>query len=56
VKIAYDPLRVYKVRGIFEAGLQRDTAYGISLFRMRQARVEEAIGAKIMKVEEVKDE
>jgi hypothetical protein len=53
VKIAYDPLRVYKVRGIFEAGQQRDTAYGISLFRMRQAHVEVAMGAKIMKVEEV---
>ena len=53
VKIAYDPLRVYKVRGLFEAGQQRDTAYGISLFRMRQARVEAAVGAKIMQVEEV---
>jgi hypothetical protein len=51
VKIAYDPLRVYKVRGLFEAGQQRDTAYGISLFRLRRARVEEAIGAKIMKME-----
>ena len=53
VKIAYDPLRVYTVRGIFEAGQQRDTAYGISLFRMRQAHVQAAMGAKIMKVEEV---
>jgi hypothetical protein len=52
VQIRYDPLRVYKVRGTFEAGLQRDTAYGVSLFRLRQARVEEAVGAKIMKVEE----
>ena len=52
VNIVYDPLRVYKVRGIFEAGQQRDTAYGISLFRLRQARVEAAMGAKIMKVEE----
>jgi hypothetical protein len=26
--------------------------YGINLFRIRQARVEEAVGAKIMKVEE----
>jgi hypothetical protein len=48
VKISYDPLRVYKVRGIFEAGQYRDKAYGISLFRMRQAQVEAAIGAKIM--------
>jgi hypothetical protein len=53
VKIAYDPLRVYKVRGLFEAGKQTDKAYGISLYRVRQARVEEAIGARIMKVEEV---
>jgi len=53
VKIAYDPLRVYKVHGIFEAGKHSDKEYGISLFRIRQARVEEAVGAKIMKVEEV---
>jgi hypothetical protein len=52
VKIAYDPLRVYKVRGVFEAGQQRDKAYGISLFRIRQARVEAAVGAKIMKMED----
>jgi len=52
-QIRYDPLRVYKVRGIFEAGLRRDREYGISLFRLRQARVEEAVGAKIMKVEDV---
>jgi hypothetical protein len=52
VKIVYDPLRVYKVRGLFEAGKQSDKAYGISFFRMRQARVEEVVGAKIMKVEE----
>ena len=51
-KILYDPLRVYKVRGIFEAGLQKDEVYGTSLFRIRQARVEEAVGAKIMKVED----
>jgi hypothetical protein len=52
VKMIYDPLRVYKVRGVFEAGLKRDDVYGISLFRIRQARVEEAVGAKIMKMEE----
>jgi hypothetical protein len=52
-QIRYDPLRVYKVRGIFEAGLRRDREYGISLFRLRQARVEEAVGAKIMKVEDM---
>jgi hypothetical protein len=52
VKVLYDPLRVYKVRGVFEAGLQKDAVYGISLFRIRQAQVEEAVGAKIIKVEE----
>jgi len=52
VDLIYDPLRVYRVHGVFEAGLVRDAVYGISLFRMRQARVEEAMGAKIMKVEE----
>ena len=52
VNLTYDPLRVYKVRGVFEAGLTRDAVHGISLFRMRQARIEEAKGAKIMKIEE----
>jgi hypothetical protein len=52
VKIFYDPLRVYKVRGIFEAGMHNDKAYGVSLFRVRQAHVEEAVGAKIFKVGE----
>jgi hypothetical protein len=51
-KISYDPLRVYKVRGVFEAGMHRDKAYGLSLFRVRQAHVEEAVGAKIFKVGE----
>jgi hypothetical protein len=51
-KISYDPLRVYKVRGVFEAGMHRDKAYGLSLFRVRQAHVEEAMGAKIFKVGE----
>src|SRR6266568_5894850 len=49
VKILYDPLRVYKVRGVFEAGMQTDRTYGVSLFRLRHARVEEAVGAKIFK-------
>jgi hypothetical protein len=53
VQIHYDPLRVYKVRGTFEAGIRRDKEYGVSLFRLRQARVEEAVGARIMKVEDV---
>jgi hypothetical protein len=47
VKILYDPLRVYKVRGVFEAGMQTDKVYGVSLFRLRHAQVEEAVGAKI---------
>ena len=51
-QVTYDPLRVYKVRGMFEAGLKKDDVYGISLFRMRQARVEETVGAVIMKVGE----
>lgn len=53
VQIHYDPLRVYKVRGTFEAGIHRDKEYGVSLFRLRQARVEEAVGARVMKVEDV---
>jgi hypothetical protein len=52
VKILYDPLRVYKVRGVFEAGMQTDKVYGVSLFRLRHAQVEEAVGAKIFKVGE----
>jgi hypothetical protein len=52
VKIFYDPLRVYKVRGVFEAGMHRDNAYGASLFRVRQAHVEEAVGAKIFTIGE----
>ena len=52
MKILYDPLRVYKVRGVFEAGMQTDKTYGVSLFRLRHAQVEEAVGAKIFKVRE----
>ena len=52
VTIAYDPLRVYKVHGLFEAGMLSDPAYGPSLFRIRNARVVEAVGAKIFKVGE----
>jgi hypothetical protein len=52
VKIPYDPLRVYQVRGAFEAGPHTDRTYGFSLFRIRNARVEEAVGAKIFKVGE----
>jgi hypothetical protein len=52
VQILYDPLRVYRVRGVFEAGPHTDRTYGISLFRVRNARVEEAVGAKIFKVGE----
>ena len=52
VKLRYDPLRVYRVHGVFEAGLRSDPAYGQSIFRIRQARVEEAVGATIFKVGE----
>ena len=52
VRLFYDPLRVYKVRGLFEAGIQTDPANGVSLFRLRQAHVEEAVGAKIMPMED----
>ena len=52
VKILYDPLRIYRVRGAFEAGPHTDQAYGVSLFRVRNARVEEAVGAKIFKAGE----
>jgi hypothetical protein len=52
VKISYDPLRVYKVRGAFEAGFKSDRAYGTSIFRLRNARVEEAVGVKIFKIGE----
>jgi hypothetical protein len=52
LKLLYDPLRVYKVRGLFEAGKQVDRTYGVSMFPVRNARVEEAIGAKIFKIGE----
>lgn len=52
VKLVYDPLRVYRIRGIFEAGKHVDSTYGVSMFRIRGARVEEAVGAKIFKVGE----
>ena len=48
--IRYDPLRVYAVRGVFEAGHHVDPRHGVSLFRVRDARVEEAVGAKIFKI------
>ena len=50
LRLLYDPLRVYRVRGVFEAGKQVDPSYGVSMFRIRDARVEEAVGAKIFKV------
>jgi hypothetical protein len=54
LSIRYDPVRVYRVRGVFEAGHQADRSYGVSFFRVRDARVEEAVGAKIFKVGETK--
>jgi hypothetical protein len=53
VKITYDPLRIFKIVGLFEAGMRPDATYGPSLFRLRNARVEEAVGAKIFKIGEV---
>ena len=53
VNITYDPLRIFKIVGVFEAGMRSDATYGPSLFRVRNARVEEAFGAKIFKVGEV---
>ena len=53
VRLFYDRLRVYKVRGFFEAGIQTDPANGVSLFRLRQAHVEEAVGAQIMPTEDI---
>jgi hypothetical protein len=50
VRIVYDPLRVYRVRGVFEAGKHVDPTYGVSMFRVRDARVEVAAGAKIFRV------
>jgi hypothetical protein len=52
VTIAYDPLRVYKVRGVFEAGKHVDATYGVSMYRLRNAKVEVATGAKIFRVGE----
>ena len=48
--IAYDPLRVYKVRGVFEAGKHVDATYGVSMYRLRNAKVEIARGATIFRV------
>jgi len=52
--LRYDPVRVYRIRGRFEAGHQVDPSYGVSFFRVRDARVEEAVGARIFKVGETK--
>jgi len=49
VNITYDPLRIFKIVGVFEAGMRGDATYGPSLFRVRNARVEEALGAKMLK-------
>jgi len=52
LSLRYDPSRVYRIRGRFEAGHHVDRTYGVSFFRVRDARVEEAVGAKIFKVDE----
>jgi hypothetical protein len=49
VNITYDPLRIFRIVGVFDAGMQADATYGPSLFRVHNARVEEAFGAKIFK-------
>jgi hypothetical protein len=49
VSLRYDPARVYRIRGVFEAGHHVDRSHGVSFFRVRDARVEEAVGAKIFK-------
>ena len=54
VSLRYDPVRVYRIRGVFEAGHQVDRSFGVSFFRVRDARVEEAVGARIFKVGETK--
>ena len=51
VNITYDPLRIFKIVGVFEAGMRADATYGPSLFRVRNARVEEALGARMFKTE-----
>jgi hypothetical protein len=53
VKITYDPVRIFKIVGVFEAGMRSDPTNGPSFFRVRNARVEEALGAKIFKVGEI---
>jgi len=50
VNITYDPLRIFKIVGVFEAGMRADATYGPSLFRVRNARVEEAVGARMFKM------
>src|SRR5262249_18358127 len=52
VHLFYAPCGVYGGLGLFEAGAYTDPANGVSLFRLRQAHVEEAVGAKIMKIED----
>jgi hypothetical protein len=52
VSITYDPLRIFKIVGVFEAGMRADAIYGPSLFRVRNARVEEALGVKMFKTGE----
>jgi hypothetical protein len=51
-RLTYDPLRVYVVRGVFEAGKHVDPTYGVSMYRVRNATVEFAVGAKIFRTGE----
>src|SRR2546426_12472317 len=50
VKILYDPLRVYKVRGAFEAGPDTDRTHRGSLLRGGRARGGGGVGGKIFKM------
>jgi hypothetical protein len=46
VNITYDPLRIFRIIGVFEAGMRSDATYGPSLFRMHGARVRGSLRGK----------
>ena len=47
---ALQPETPLNKKAAFEAGPVADKAYGVSFFRLRNARVEEAVGARIFKL------
>src|SRR5260370_3204811 len=47
VSITYDPLRIFKIVGVFEAGMRAHAISCPMLVRVRHARVEEALGVKM---------